>query len=130
MTGMADGLTKLLKRWRDNYYVSQLLSYPAKPLRFVSSSIALQLQQKIRKNSVTIRLPNGKKMSIGETQGLELPPYSFGMDWMDLNPKLHGRSDSYSSVRRPLLMPEQTVVFTPYWLHSGIQILRSSPLNP
>jgi hypothetical protein len=28
---MADGLERLLKRWRDNYYLSLLLAYFAKP---------------------------------------------------------------------------------------------------
>ncbi len=79
---MAGGLTKLLKRWRDNYYLSQLLAYPAKPLRFVSAQAVLHLEQKVRKNSVTIRLPNGKNMSIGRNSGIGIASLLFwhGLD--------------------------------------------------
>lgn len=79
---MAGGLTRLLKRWRGNYYVSQLLAYSAKPLRFVSAQAALNLEQKVRKNSVTIRLPNGKNMSIGRNSGIGIASLLFwhGLD--------------------------------------------------
>jgi len=79
---MAGGLTRLLKQWRDNYYVSQLLAYSAKPLRFVSAKAALNLEQKVRKNSVTIRLPNGKNMSIGRYSGIGIASLLFwhGLD--------------------------------------------------
>ena len=79
---MAGGLTKLLKRWRDNYYLSQLLAYSAKPLRFVSSQAVLHLEQKVRKNSVTICLPNGKSMSIGRNSGIGIASLLFwhGLD--------------------------------------------------
>jgi hypothetical protein len=79
---MAGGLTRLLKRWRDNYYVSQLLAYSAKPLRFISAQASLNLEQKVRKNSVTIRLPNGKNMSIGRNSGIGIASLLFwhGLD--------------------------------------------------
>lgn len=79
---MAGGLTRLLKRWRDNYYLSQLLAYSAKPLRFVFAHSALHLEQKVRKNSVTIRLPNGKNMSIGRHSGIGIASLLFwhGLD--------------------------------------------------
>ena len=79
---MAGGLTKLLKRWRDNYYVSQLLACFAKPLRSVSSQTARHIEQKVRKNSVTIRLPNGKNLSIGRNSGIGIASLLFwhGLD--------------------------------------------------
>ena len=79
---MAGGLTRLLKRWRDNYYLSQLLAYSAKPLWLVSAQAALNLEQKVRKNSVTIRLPNGKNMSIGRHSGIGIASLLFwhGLD--------------------------------------------------
>jgi FkbM family methyltransferase len=79
---MAGGLARLLKRWRDNYYMSQVLAYSAKPWRFVFSQAALNLEQKVRKNSVTIRLPNGKNMSIGRNSGIGIASLLFwhGLD--------------------------------------------------
>ena len=79
---MAGGLTRLLKRWRDNYYLSQLLAYSAKPLWLVSSQAVLHLEQKVRKNSVTIRLPNGKNMFIGRNSGIGVASLLFwhGLD--------------------------------------------------
>ena len=73
---------RLLKRWRDNYHLSQLLSYTAKPVRFASSRIALNMEQKVRKNSVTIQLPNGKWMSIGRDSGIGISSLLFwhGLD--------------------------------------------------
>ena len=71
-----------LKRWRDNYYFSLLLAYSSKPLRFISSTVALQIQQRVRKNGVTIRLPNGKNLTIGKNTGIGMASLLF---WHGLN---------------------------------------------
>src|SRR5947209_8127915 len=73
---------RLLKRWRDNYYLSQLLAYSAKPLRFISSQVVLHIERKVRKNAVTIRLPNGKNMSLGRDFGIGIASLLFwhGLD--------------------------------------------------
>lgn len=67
---MVGGPKALLKRWRDNYYVSQLLAYSTWPLHFVSSQVARQIERKVHKNTLTIGLPNGKYMSIGRNSGI------------------------------------------------------------
>jgi FkbM family methyltransferase len=79
---MADSLIRFLKRWRDNYYLSLLLAYFAKPLRFVSSQAVLHLEQKVHKNGVTIQLPNSKNMSIGRNSGIGIASLLFwhGLD--------------------------------------------------
>jgi FkbM family methyltransferase len=79
---MLDGLTRLLKRWRENYYLSRLLAYSSKPIHFVSNQAALQIERKVRKNGVTIRLPNGKSMSIGRNSGIGIASLLFwhGLD--------------------------------------------------
>lgn len=79
---MAGGLTRLLKRWRDNYYLSLLLASSVKPLRFVSTRAAFHMEQKVRKNGVSIRLPNGKNMSIGRNSGIGIAStlYWHGLD--------------------------------------------------
>jgi FkbM family methyltransferase len=79
---MASGFETLLKRWRDNYFLSQLLAYPAKALCFVASQTALHLERKVRKNAVTIRLPNGQSLSIGRNCGIGIASLLF---WHELD---------------------------------------------
>jgi len=79
---MTGGLRNLLKRWRDNYYLSQVLAYSTRPLHFASSQVALRIEQRVRKNSVTIGLPNGKSLSIGRDSGIGIASLLFwhGLD--------------------------------------------------
>ena len=79
---MSNGLTGFLKRWRDNYYLSTLLANSAKPLCSVSRRVALRMQQSVRKNGVTLRLPNGKKLTIGRDAGIGVASLLFwhGLD--------------------------------------------------
>ncbi len=67
---MAGSLTRILKRWRDNYYVSALLAHSAKPIHGVSQHIARQIEKRIRKNGATIPLPNGGCMTIARDSGV------------------------------------------------------------
>ncbi|MGA7058601.1 MAG: hypothetical protein WBY78_14320, partial [Terriglobales bacterium] len=71
-----------MKRWRDNYYLSQVLAYSTRPLHFASSQVALRIEQRVRKNSVTIGLPNGKSLSIGRDSGIGIASVLFwhGLD--------------------------------------------------
>jgi FkbM family methyltransferase len=79
---MASRFKAFLKSCRDNYYLSTLLANSAKPVYSVSQSIALQVQRRIRKNGVTIPLPNGKKMTIGRDTGIGMASLLFwhGLD--------------------------------------------------
>lgn len=79
---MAGGLIHFLKRWRDNYYLSALLAYFTRPLYRASGFLTRQIQQKVHKNGVTIRLPNGKKMIIGKNAGVGMASLLFwhGLD--------------------------------------------------
>ena len=79
---MAGGLTRLLKRWPDNYYLSLLLASSLKPLRFVSARAAFHMERKVCKNGVLIRLPNGKNLSIGRKSGIGIASTLFchGLD--------------------------------------------------
>jgi FkbM family methyltransferase len=71
-----------LKLLRDNYYWSRLLAGIAKPLWLVCNGLATQLQMKVRKNGVTISLPNGQAMTIGRDAGIGLASNLFwhGLD--------------------------------------------------
>jgi FkbM family methyltransferase len=79
---MPNRLKALLKRWRDNYYLNALLANSAKPLYSASRHLALQVQRSIRKNGVTIQLPNGRQMTIGRDTGIGMASLLFwhGLD--------------------------------------------------
>jgi len=82
LNSVAGGSKRLLKRWRDNYYLSQLLAFSTMPLHFLSSQVARHIERKVRKNAVTIRLPNDKEMSIGRDSGIGIASLLFwhGLD--------------------------------------------------
>lgn len=79
---MLDRLKVSLKRWRENYYLSSVLANLGKPVHYASRRLALQLQRKIRKNGVTVPLPNGAKMTIGRDTGIGMASLLFwhGLD--------------------------------------------------
>ncbi len=79
---MTETLKSALKRWRENYVPSLLLSALAKPLWFACHQLGNQLQTKVVRNGVTIQLPNGKKMTIGRDAGIGLASLLFwrGLD--------------------------------------------------
>gem|GEM_PF-1410164 len=79
---MVAGLGRLLKLWRDNYNVSQLLSHSAKPIHSISSLVTRTIEKKIRKNAVTIGLTNGKQLSMARNCGIAIASLLFwhGLD--------------------------------------------------
>jgi len=74
---MANAFKARLKRWRDNYYLSLLLAHPARRLRGISHRFGRRLERSVRKNGVTIRLPNGKRMTIGKDAGVGMASLLF-----------------------------------------------------
>jgi FkbM family methyltransferase len=118
---MAGGLTKLLKRWRDNYYVSQLLAYSTRPLRSIAFQTSLQIQQRVRKNSVTIRLPNGKNMSLGKDFGIGIASLLF---WHGLD----GFEPETSRTLRSLF--ERAATFVDVGANCGFYSVLSGLWNP
>ena len=81
-TGMANGLVIVLKRWRENYYFSRILSSVAKPLHSICSEVARQLQSKIVRNGVAIPLPNGRSLRIARDAGIAIASAIF---WHGVN---------------------------------------------
>jgi FkbM family methyltransferase len=118
---MTGGLTKFLKRWRDNYYVSRLLAYCARPLWFISSRAALQIEQKVRKNSVAIRLPNGETLSLGRNSGIGIASLLF---WHGL----HGFEPDTSRTLRFLF--ERATTFVDVGANCGLYSLLGALWNP
>lgn len=74
---MAGTFGKLLRQWRDNFYVSQVLAGVATPFHYICSRTAKQIERKVRKNAVTIELPNGRRLSIGRDSGIGLASLLF-----------------------------------------------------
>jgi FkbM family methyltransferase len=71
-----------LRRWRENYYASNLLAAIARPLERSCSGVAKQFRRRIRKNGFSYLLPNGKTLRIGRDSGLYLASLLFwgGLD--------------------------------------------------
>jgi FkbM family methyltransferase len=62
----------LLKRWRENPYVSAMLATIARPVHSVCRELSCQIERKVRKNGATIALPNGRTIRIGRDAGLTI----------------------------------------------------------
>ena len=71
-----------MKRWRENYTVSTFLAAVTKPVWRISRTVSTQIQSKVVKNGVTVRLTNGKEMVIGRDAGVALASLLFwkGLD--------------------------------------------------
>jgi len=69
---MANALVAALKRWRENYYFSRVLSSAAKPWQRLGAAVARQIQTKVRRNGVEISLPNGARLRIARDAGIAI----------------------------------------------------------
>jgi hypothetical protein len=69
--------TRVLKRWRENYYVSNALASIAKPMYLISHGLSLGIQRKVKKNSIAIRLPNGRTLRFARDAGVDLASLLF-----------------------------------------------------
>jgi FkbM family methyltransferase len=108
-------------RWRDNYYVSLFLVSVARPLYFASARLATQIQRKVHKNGVTIRLPNGEKMKIGRDSGVGIASALF---W-------HGLDGYESETSRALrFLFERSSAFIDVGANYGFYSLLAALWNP
>jgi FkbM family methyltransferase len=114
-------IRQVLKRWRDNYYLSLLLAYSLKPLWFISSKAALQIEQKVRKNGITIRLPNGNSMSIARDSGIGMASLLF---W-------HGLDGYEPETSRTLrILFERAATFVDVGANCGLYSILGALWNP
>ncbi len=76
-----------LRRWREDYYTSNLLAAIARPLECTCSGVAKQLRRHIHKNGCQYLLPNGKPLRIGRDAGIYLASALFwgGLDSFEPN---------------------------------------------
>jgi FkbM family methyltransferase len=114
-------LKPFLMRLRENYYLSALLASAAKPVHSASRLLALQVQRKIRKNGVTIPLPNGKKMTIGKDTGIAMSSLLF---WHGLD----GHEPDTSRTLRFLF--ERAATFVDVGANCGIYSILAPLWNP
>lgn len=78
-------LTRTLKRWREEPLFSHFISDLTWPVHHFSRSCARQIQRKVRRNGVSIRLPNGKTMSVAQNAGVGISSALFwkGIDGVE-----------------------------------------------
>jgi hypothetical protein len=118
---MAVGLSRLLKRWRGNYYVAALLAFVARPLRFIFARAALNIERKVQKNGVTIQLPNGSNLSIARDSGIALASLLF---W-------HGLDGYEAETSRTLrFLFERAATFVDVGANCGLYSLLGALWNP
>jgi FkbM family methyltransferase len=75
-------LKNLLRRSRNNYYVSKLLLLGATPVKAVSGRLAEQIEKSVRTNGATARLPNGRTLTIARDSGINI---ASSLYWNGLN---------------------------------------------
>jgi len=73
---------RLLKRWRENYYIGNTLAAIARPAYVVSSRLSLEISKKFRKNGATINLPNGRTLRWARDAGVQIGSLLY---WNGLN---------------------------------------------
>jgi len=130
---MTKGLIKTLKRWRENYYLSQILSSSAKPVYALCSSVTRQIQTKIRRNGAAIRLPNGKTMRVAKDAGISLASILYWQGLAGVEPET-SRTLSFFFERSEVFVD----VGANYGLYSilaalwnpNLRIVAFEPLNP
>lgn len=69
--------SKSLKSLRENYYVSAVLAGLSKPVHVAGRTLATQLERKIKKNGVALRLPNGRVLRMAPDSGVAIASLLF-----------------------------------------------------
>jgi FkbM family methyltransferase len=62
--------SKALKRWRENYYLSRMLTGIAKPVHWFCHEVSSQIAMKVKTNGVAVSLPNGRTLRIARDSGV------------------------------------------------------------
>lgn len=74
-----------IRRSREEFYFSRVLSLAAKPLHLFCSNLARQIEMKVKRNGVAVRLPNGATMRLVRDAGVSLASalYWHGIDGLE-----------------------------------------------
>src|SRR5262245_39378301 len=65
-------LRTILQRWRENYYLSKLLTFTTRPVYNVAEFLATQIPQKIKNNGASIAIPRGRKLRFAKDSGINI----------------------------------------------------------
>ena len=84
MTGL---LTRTLKRWREDVFFSHILSNLTWPVHYLSQNCMQQIENKVKRNGVSIRLPNGKTISVAENASVRMASALFWKGIEGLEPE-------------------------------------------
>jgi FkbM family methyltransferase len=71
-----------LRRWRENYYASRLLSSLSKPVERTCDRVARSLRTHVPRNGIAFRLSNGQVLRIGRDCGIGL---ATGLYWRGID---------------------------------------------
>jgi FkbM family methyltransferase len=118
---MTKPLIRFLKWLREEYYFSRILSTSAKPVYTVCSKLAQQISAKVRRNGVTICLPNGNRMQLGRNAGVDLASIFF---WRGLA----GFENETSKTLQFFF--QQSAVFVDVGANCGVYSLLAALSNP
>lgn len=79
---MANVVADVLRKSREEYVFSRILSTAAKPVHALCSKVAQHIERKVKRNGVVTRLPNGATMRLGRDAGIGLASalYWHGID--------------------------------------------------
>lgn len=114
-------LAERLKRWRENYYCSLLLSAAAKPVHSLCARAAFQLETKVKKNGIRLRLPNDQVLRMARDAGIGL---ASGLFWHGLD----GHEAETSKALR--LFFERALTFIDVGANYGLYSLLGALCNP
>jgi FkbM family methyltransferase len=67
-----------IKRWREKYYPSLFLSSVARPFFLAARLVEEQIRRKVRKNGVSLALPNGRRLNLARNAGVS---FASGLYW-------------------------------------------------
>lgn len=75
-------MRKYLKKARENYYLSTILSALAKPIHSACVRLSTEIERKVKKNAATISLPKGRTLHIARDCGIGMASLLFwnGLD--------------------------------------------------
>jgi len=73
---------RVLKRLRENYYLSTVVSAVARPIDTLCRALSQRIRQTVRKNGASVRLPNGRWMRFEKNSGVSVASLLFwgGLD--------------------------------------------------
>lgn len=67
-----------VRRWREKYYPSLFLSNLARPCFLAARVVEEQIRRKVRRNGVSVELPNGRRLKLARDAGIG---FASGLYW-------------------------------------------------